>query len=166
MAIAYFAELAAALLVERPDYRHELGDAVLLESFVHELRRYCPFTPLLGARPCRDLEWNDYVIPKGTLTVLDVYGIHHDERIWSRPHDFIPARFAGVDAFKIPVVQQGGGDHPSGHRCAGEWMTVETLKLVVAGLSSLTWRNDAASLSYDLGRIPARLQNPVVLELL
>jgi len=166
MAVTYFAELAAAVLIINPVYRPELDDDAFLESFVHELRRYCPFTPVLGARPCRDLEGNDYIIPKGVLTIIDIYGIHYDERIWRDPHAFIPDRFIGQDAFQSAILQQGGGAHANGHRCAGEWITVETLKLIVAGLARLSWRNkgDAGSLAYDLRRIPARLKNPVVLE--
>lgn len=165
MAVAYFGELAAALLVDNPEYRINLTDPVYLESFVHELRRYCPFTPFLGARTCRDVEWTNYIIPKDTLTLLDVYGVHHDQRIWNDADAFLPDRFIGKDAFKSYVVQQGGGDHANGHRCAGEWITVEALKVIVSGLSNLSWQNKTASLSYDLRRIPARLESPVVLEL-
>ncbi len=165
MAVPYFAELAAALLIENPDYRRTLENPAFLESFVHELRRYCPFTPFLGARTCRNVEWTEYVIPKETLTLLDVYGVHHDERIWRNANAFIPDRFIGRNAFESFVVQQGGGDHAIGHRCAGEWITVEALKLIVTRLAALSWRNKSASLSYDLRRIPARLRSPVVLDL-
>lgn len=165
MAVPYFGELAAALLVKHPEYRVELQDSQFLESFVHELRRYCPFTPFLGARTCQNVEWTEYVIPKGTLTLLDVYGVHHDERVWNDALTFLPDRFIGGDAFQSFVVQQGGGDHATGHRCAGEWMTVEALKLITSRLAALSWHNKTASLSYDLTRIPARLRSPVVLEL-
>ncbi|MBS0234674.1 MAG: hypothetical protein JSR99_14445 [Proteobacteria bacterium] len=33
-------------------------------------------------------------------------------------------RHAPVDA------EEGGGDHENGHRCAGEWITIETLKFM------------------------------------
>jgi fatty-acid peroxygenase len=182
MAVAYFVELAAAALSVQTHLRSKIiGDDAALERFVHELRRYCPFTPFLGAEACRHVQWNGYRIPEGTLTVLDVYGIQHDERICrtterknAPPEEgpgcrrnrrrgaqgadaFDPSRFKSWDGNRFTLLQQGGGVHADGHRCAGEWLTVEALKIASRTLASIDYETDCRRLVFDLARIPSRL---------
>jgi uncharacterized protein YidB (DUF937 family) len=35
------------------------GDGSALDNFVQEVRHFTPFTPLLGAEACRDVDWQD-----------------------------------------------------------------------------------------------------------
>jgi fatty-acid peroxygenase len=162
MAATFFVELAAAALLVHPYLRDPLlKDAAPLEYFVQELRRFAPFTPFLGAEACRDVEWEGYVIPAGTLTLLDVYGIHRDERIWPGAGAFDPARFADGGDHTYSLLQQGGGEHASGHRCAGEWLTIEALKVATRQLAVTPYMADVANLSYNLKRVPSRLSSPI-----
>ncbi len=162
MAVSYFLELAAAALHLHPHLREGVkGGAEARERFVQEVRRFYPFTPMLAAYACTDVPWLGYVIPKGTLTVLDVYGIHHDERIWARASIFDPDRFRGWDGSPYTLIQQGGGDHDTGHRCPGEWLTIETLKITSKTLAATAYAASATNLLFDLRRIPSRLRLPV-----
>jgi len=162
MAATFFVELAAAALLVHSYLRGPLlNDASLLENFVDEVRRFAPFTPFLGAESCRDVEWKGYIIPAGTLTVLDVYGTHRDERIWPGAEAFDPGRFADRKDHTYSLLQQGGGEHATGHRCAGEWLTIEALKAATRQLAATPYSADVANLSYDLKRVPARLRTPL-----
>ncbi len=163
MAAAYFIEYAALMLDRMPSLREEVAeDAAVRERFINEVRRVCPFTPFLGAEACRDVEWNGHVIPAETLTVLDVYGIHNDERIWPRPQVFDPNRFIGRRDDPYSLIPQGGGEHRIGHRCAGEWLTMEALHAATQSLALLRYSATGAP-EFDLTRIPARMRSPVML---
>lgn len=162
MAVPYFIDLAAAALLVHPELRDGVaGDDAMLACFVEEVRRYCPFTPFLGAESCREIAWHGFRIPAGTLVVLDVYGIHHDERIWRDADRFDPGRFRGWDGNPYTLLPQGGGEHAAGHRCPGEWLTIEALKVICRGLARMDIAGSATDLDFDLRRIPARLARPL-----
>jgi len=164
MAAAYFIELAAAAMALRPSLKENiLADGEYADCFVQEVRRFCAFTPFLGAESCQEILWQGYRIPKETLVLLDVYGIHHDNRIWDNPHLFDPDRFRYRRDHAFDLIPQGGGDHATGHRCAGEWLTVETIKIAARQLAGLSWDASVSNLSFRLDRIPARLANEVTL---
>src|SRR5690606_16954966 len=137
VAIARFITFAALALHEHPEYRPKLqaGDDVFVEMFVQEVRRHYPFAPFLGALVRKDFEWNGYQFQKGRLVLLDLYGTNHDSRIWNNPHQFRAERFLNWDGNPYNLIPQGGGDHYTGHRCAGEWITIEQMKLAMKVLT-------------------------------
>ena len=119
------------------------------------MRRYYPFTPLLGARVRVAFTWRGHRFEPGMLVLLDVHGIDHDERLWADPHAFQPERFAHWDGSAFSLVPQGGGEHFDGHRCAGEWLTLETLKTTALLLATaMTYEVPAQDLRIDLTRMP------------
>jgi hypothetical protein len=42
---------------------------------VQEVRRFYPFTPAIGAVVADDFEWRGHRFRKGTLALVDVYGM-------------------------------------------------------------------------------------------
>ena len=42
---------------------------------------------------------------------------------------FSPDRFAEWEGSPFRLIPQGGGDYLMGHRCAGEWVTIEVMKV-------------------------------------
>ena len=166
LAIPYFLDFAALKLSETGELRDQVAlNDEMLECFVHEIRRFCPFTPLLGARSCREIAWQGFRIPSGTLVVLDVYGIHRDDRVWRNASVFAPLRFQGANDYSFSLLQQGGGDHVDGHRCAGEWFTIEALKFFSRELSRMKYVAIPAAPSFSLTRIPSRPMPEVTLRL-
>src|SRR5690606_6856958 len=109
--------------------RLQTRDRVYKQMFVEEVRRYYPFTPYIAARAKKNLIWKKYFIKKGTLVLLDIYGTNHDPRLWSDPYEFFPQRFENWTGNPFTFMPQGGGYINSGHRCAGELVTVEVMKV-------------------------------------
>ena len=157
VAISRFITFAALALHNFPVYRQRIvaGEENYAELFVQEVRRYYPFVPFLGARARKKFKWHGYEFEKDMLVLLDVYGTLHDERLWERPTAFSPERFKYWKGSKFDFIPQGGGDFDSGHRCAGEWITIEVMKQAVAFLTeAIQYRVPRQDLQYSLRRMP------------
>lgn len=122
--------------------------------FVQEVRRLYPFTPFVGALVKKDFLWNEYLFQKGTLVLLDIYGMNHDSRIWLNPYEFNPERFSDWEDNPYLFMPQGGGNM-EGHRCAGEMVTIEVMKASLDFIANhLSYKVPAQNLKYRLCRIP------------
>ncbi|MBU2669564.1 cytochrome P450 [Actinoplanes bogorensis] len=157
-AVAWFAAFAGHALDRWPGTRARLreGDDAYTLAFVHEVRRFYPFVPFLGGRARRDLAFQSTDVPKGTLVLLDVYGQHHDPRVWPEPYEFRPERFLGRPIGEFELIPQGGGDPRTGHRCPGEQIVIATLGTLVQRLAKLDYYLPPQDTGIDLGRVPAR----------
>ena len=157
VAVATYITFAAVALHEYPPYRQQLRNPAedYAELFVQEVRRYFPFTPFVGAVVRNDFTWHGFKFSKGTLVLLDVYGANRDERWWPDPEAFWPDRFRQWQDNPFDFIPQGGGDFLTGHRCAGEWVTVEAMKQAVHFLNEgITYDVPPQDLRYDLTRMP------------
>ncbi|WP_106536094.1 cytochrome P450 [Haloactinopolyspora alba] len=159
MAVAYFVVFMAIALHEQPDRARRLraGDDEDVERFVQEVRRYFPFTPFLGARVRSGFDWQGHRFDEGTLVLLDVYGAHHDGRVFGSPGVFDPDRGPAAGDSGFELIPQGGGGFRDGHRCAGEWITIALMKTVCRLLTgAMTYEVPAQDLAPDLRRIPPK----------
>lgn len=157
VAIAWYITFAALALHQHPDCRRKLesGEAGYMTWFVQEVRRYYPFTPNLGARVRESFDWKGFRFRKGTLVMLDVYGTLHDSRLWENPDVFRPERFQNWQGSRFDFIPQGGGNYSTGHRCAGEMITIETLKLALGFLTkAMAYQVPVQDLSINLARMP------------
>ncbi len=157
-AVAWFVAFAAHALDRWPRHRRPLrsGDDDFTAGFVHEIRRFYPFAPFLGGRAVADLTFAGTRIPQGALVLLDVYGQHHDERVFPEPYEFRPERFVDRPIGELDLIPQGGGDPRTGHRCPGEQITVALLGTLAQRLAQLDYHLPPQDLSISLSRIPAR----------
>ncbi|NHC47184.1 cytochrome P450 [Motilibacter aurantiacus] len=132
VAISRYVVFAALALHGSPQWEERLRDddeAVL--PFVQEVRRYYPFFPAIAARVRTPFRWRGVDFPRGRRVMLDVHGTNHDPRSWESPEEFRPQRFGTGSADAYSFVPQGGGNAATGHRCPGEWVTVEVLAAAV-----------------------------------
>ncbi|WP_060680695.1 cytochrome P450 [Virgibacillus halodenitrificans] len=147
LAVQQFPEQARKLKENGSDY---------YQMFVQEVRRYYPFFPFAGARVKENFTWEGFTFKKGTLTLLDLYGTNHDHRLWDNPDRFEPERFKTWEGSPFDFIPQGGGDHYLGHRCAGEWITVRVMKVVLDYfVNRLDYQVPTQDLSFSMVSMPS-----------
>ncbi|WP_186578255.1 cytochrome P450 [Aquibacillus kalidii] len=126
-----------------------------LEMFIHEVRRFYPFGPFVGAKVKHDFTWKNCQFNKGTLVMLDLYGTNHDPRLWDSPNTFNPRRFAKWQGGLFDFIPQGGGDPSKGHRCPGEGVTVEVMKVAIKFLvNKIYFEVPNQDFSFSLDQMP------------
>lgn len=166
VAVARFVVYAALALHEHPEWRERVTGDEQLRWFVQEVRRHCPFFPAVGGRVLQDFTWRGRHFRRGAWLLLDLYATDRDPRTWDEPDAFRPERFRDRDIGPFELVPQGGGDHGTGHRCAGEWLTVRVLERAVRLLTSGPVLDvPAQDLRIDLSRMPAKPASGLVVEL-
>ncbi|PWU59004.1 cytochrome P450 [Micromonospora globispora] len=157
VAVDRFVVFAALALHDHPHWRDRVrGDEPATEHFVQEVRRYYPFFPVAAARVRRSFDWQGHHFPRGRRVLLDLYGTNHHPELWPGPEQFRPDRFAGWHGDPFGLVPQGGGNHFTGHRCAGEWITIELMKRAVTNLTTtMSYQVPPQDLALSLRRMPA-----------
>jgi fatty-acid peroxygenase len=96
--------------------------------------------------------------------ILDLYGTNHDPRSWEEPGTFRPDRFRDWNGSPFNLIPQGAGDFQNGHRCPGEWITIELLKSAVRLLTTeVSYDVPEQDLSIDLTRMPAEPKSRFVI---
>ncbi|MBO0450922.1 cytochrome P450 [Candidatus Enterococcus murrayae] len=136
VALTVWIALMGHALFSRPDIYQRLHAEFnkLQDSFIQEMRRYYPFFPMLPGFAKQDVEIDGYLIPKDSWVVLDLYGTNHDERTIETPEVFRISRYLGKEKHisyeeEYEMIAQGGGKFEAMHRCAGEWITLHTLRV-------------------------------------
>ena len=168
VAISYYIVFSALAIYQSPGIREKLrqGNNEYLEMFVQEVRRFYPIAPFLGAVVSHDFEWRNYHFTRGTRVFLDVYGINHDPHTFTTPELFMPERFKDWNGSPYNFIPQGGGEYKTGHRCAGEWLTIEVMKIVIRFLvQEITYSvPEQQDLSYPLSRMPTYPRSGIVIQ--
>jgi fatty-acid peroxygenase len=158
VAVARFVVFAALALHEHREYRRQFQahDDESLALFVQEVRRFYPLFPFVAAVVKKDFHWHGYRFRRGRWVILDLYGTNHDPRLWENPEAFQPERFRHWDGSAYDFIPQGGGDYYQGHRCAGEWITIALMKVMVRLLTTrMAYTVPEQDLRIDLWRVPA-----------
>jgi fatty-acid peroxygenase len=165
VAVAYFVTFSALAMHQHPEWRQRLatGDDAELEAFAHEVRRYYPFVPALGAKVRQKLTWQGHRLTPGRLVMLDVYGTDHDPAAWPDAERFDPDRFVGREPDRLAFVPHGDGDPATSHRCAGEGLTTALLKTVARQLARLHYQVPKQDLRVPLTRMPTRPRSGFVI---
>lgn len=161
VAVAWLLAYAAHALQHWPEERLRLADGGndRAVAFAHEVRRFYPFTPFLGARAIRDMEYDGVAIPRDSMAVLDVFGQNHHPALWTDPWRFSSERYLEHPPGRYDLVPQGGGDTETGHRCPGEPATVQILARLAPWLAAVghDWPDQDARITRH--RIPARVRS-------
>ena len=166
VAVARYITYSALALHHHPEYQQRLrdGEAGLADLFVNEVRRYYPFFPAVGGVALEDFAWRGHQFHRGDWMLLDLHGTNHDPRLWQQPERFYPERFLEWDRSPYNFIPQGGGEYSHGHRCAGEWLTVEVMRSALRLLTQrMSYKLPPQDLSIRLSRMPAVVGSRLVL---
>lgn len=128
------------------------------EGLVQEVRRLYPFFPVVAAVAPRDMALGGAEVAAGTRVILDLYGTNRDAARWRDPGMFRPARFDGRQIDPFELVPQGGGDFETGHRCAGEWISLALMRSFADWLTRIAYdrpRQDMELAMTELPGLPA-----------
>jgi len=167
VAISIFINFLMLAIHHYPEEKEKLksGDNQFLEMFVQEVRRFYPFFPFIAALVKKDFIWQDYQFKEDTLTILDLYGTNHDPNLWKNPDLFDPERFRDWKGNPFGFIPQGGGDYWMGHRCAGEWATIEVMKASLNFLvNKIDYEVPSQDLSFSMVSMPSIPQSKVVIK--
>ena len=157
VAISTFITFSCLAIYEYPASKRELKmkNQDYYQYFVQEVRRFYPFAPFVGAKAKKDFIYRGQNITEGTLVLLDIYGTNHDQKIWNNPYEFNPLRFKDKTRSLYTFIPQGGGEYLTGHRCPGEAITLEMMKVFLDFfINKIEYRLPKQNLSYNLHKIP------------
>lgn len=166
VAISIFINFIALALHQFPQEEQKLNSHPgYANMFIQEVRRYYPFFPFVAAVVKEDFTWNGYHFKEDTLTLLDLYGTNHDPKIWDNPDEFKPERFAKRDENPYDFIPQGGGYYTTGHRCAGENVTIELMTITLDYLvNRMQYTLPEQDLNFDMNEIPAIPNSKIILQ--
>jgi len=167
VAISIFINFLMLAVHHYPEEAEKLkfGDEHYKEMFVQEVRRFYPFFPFIAALVKEDFIWKNYKFKEGTLMILDIYGTNHDPTLWENPDLFKPGRFKDWRGSPFGFIPQGGGDYWIGHRCAGEWLTIEVMKVSVDYLvNRIDYEVPDQDLSYSMVNMPSIPHSKVLIK--
>lgn len=166
VAISIYIGFTALAIHHYPEEVEKLksGDEDHLKRFVQEVRRYYPFFPFTAARVKDDFTWGEYEFEKGTLTLLDLYGTNHHPDDWENPDRFEPDRFIHWDKSPFDFIPQGGGEYDIGHRCAGEWITIDIMKVSLDNLvNKMRYELPEQDLQFSMNEIPSLPESKIII---
>jgi cytochrome P450 family 135 len=131
-------------LLRHPEKLRRLQEEVLageedtyMDAVVTETLRLCPPVPVVVRRLLKPLELGGYSLPAGTTVAPCVYLIHHNEKIYPNPRQFVPERFLEQPPGTYSWIPFGGGTR----RClAASYAEMEMKRVLRTVLSEVELR--------------------------
>jgi len=116
------------------------------EMVIRESMRLYPPAPGFAREPVEDVEIGGYVVPKGSLIIVNTFALHRDPRFFPDPERYGPERFGPGWEERIPrfaYLPFGGGPRV----CIGNGFAMMEARLILATIAQrfkLSMTNDAA----------------------
>jgi cytochrome P450 family 135 len=118
------------------------GDETYLDAVITETLRLRPTIPFTARAVKRDVVLNDVFLPRSSMVVLYINGIHRRGDLYDAPDEFRPERFLGTTPDPYHWLPFGGGIN----RCLGGHMAMfEARVLLRTILQELTFVPEAAA---------------------
>ncbi len=121
------------VLAGRPIQADDLASLPWTTASLDEAQRYYPAASLLTRTAIVDDLIDGHRVRRGTNVVIPIYAIHHDERFWDQPEEFLPERFlpGGAKQHRSAYLPFGGGRR----RCIGQTFALMEMVAVVATMT-------------------------------
>lgn len=107
---------------------------VLLEATIREVLRIRPVAPtLIPHKAIVDSSIGEFAIDKGTNVIINLWALHHNEKEWHRPDQFMPERF--LDPTGSQLISPSLSYLPFGagpRSCVGENLARQALFLFMS----------------------------------
>uniref|UniRef100_A0A2K6MHM4 Steroid 17-alpha-hydroxylase/17,20 lyase n=2 Tax=Rhinopithecus TaxID=542827 RepID=A0A2K6MHM4_RHIBE len=136
---------------------------LLLEATIREVLRIRPVAPMLIPHKANvDSSIGEFAVDKGTHVIINLWALHHNEKEWHQPDQFMPERFlnpAGTQLISPSLSYLPFGAGP--RSCIGEILARQELFLIMA------WLLQRFDLEVpDDGQLPSLEGNPKVVFLI
>ncbi|KAJ9056367.1 hypothetical protein DSO57_1033882 [Entomophthora muscae] len=119
-----------------------IKESMRIVSTVPQLQRYCKESQTLS---------NGFVIPKETFILLELWKIHHDEKLYPDPYSFNPERFK--DSHLVQDNQWMAFGHGT-RMCLGKNFSLMEQRVVISMMLQ--------TFTFSLGPDIAKLKNPKI----
>ncbi|XP_045710384.1 steroid 17-alpha-hydroxylase/17,20 lyase [Phyllostomus hastatus] len=132
---------------------------LLLEATIREVLRIRPVAPtLIPHKAITDSSIGEFAIDKGTNVVINLWALHHSEKEWHQPDQFMPERFLDPTGSQLILPSLSYLPFGAGPRsCLGENMARQALFLF------LSWMLQRFDLGVsDDGQLPSLEGTPNV----
>ncbi|KAL6905474.1 hypothetical protein ACP4OV_003075 [Aristida adscensionis] len=90
-------EIASVVGTKSHMEESDLNKLPYLQAVVNETLRLHPAVPFATGLAEATVEVQGYSIPKGTATMVNIWGICRDGKVWDKPDEFMPERFLQND---------------------------------------------------------------------
>uniref|UniRef100_A0A096P6G0 Steroid 17-alpha-hydroxylase/17,20 lyase n=2 Tax=Cercopithecinae TaxID=9528 RepID=A0A096P6G0_PAPAN len=137
---------------------------LLLEATIREVLRIRPVAPMLIPHKANvdSSSIGEFAVDKGTHVIINLWALHHNEKEWHQPDQFMPERFlnpAGTQLISPSLSYLPFGAGP--RSCIGEILARQELFLIMA------WLLQRFDLEVpDDGQLPSLEGNPKVVFLI
>ncbi|KAK5130310.1 hypothetical protein LTR08_002234 [Meristemomyces frigidus] len=136
------AQIDAVIGADRSPQWRDYAALPYVAQCVKETMRWRPVTPLAFPHALAEDDWVDgqFFLPKGTVVIVNAWGLQHDPARFAQPEDFDPEHFAGCTELATELANGSWQkrDHygyGAGRRfCPGAHLAERNLFLAVAKL--------------------------------
>lgn len=111
----------------------DLAQLPYIRCIINETLRMHPAAPLLVPHlSSEECNVASYRVPRGTVLLVNAWGIHHDPKVWEDPEKFNPDRFIGFEGVKegCKFIPFGSGRRG----CPGENLAFHVIGLALGSL--------------------------------
>ncbi|GME25889.1 uncharacterized protein K452DRAFT_322925 [Neofusicoccum parvum] len=135
-------ELCAVVGEDRSPQWTDMARLPYINMIVKEGHRWRPILPLCFPHALGQDDWIEgKLLPKGTIVILNVWGMHMDPHTWEEPENFNPDRYSEHPKLAPEYVAGGGWEkrdhygYGAGRRiCPGMYLAERNMLLSIAKL--------------------------------